>query len=244
MKANVIFGIHPVRRALLDGTEGRLLMIAGKHSKRLDELRILSEDKGVPLEWTAKQNLDEIAGQQANHQSVVLLADGGSIMTHKIEDFLNPSQHQRSFLILDGVTDPGNLGACLRSAATAGVDAVIVPKHGTAPLNSIAMKRSSGAASQVPYIEVVNLARTIRQLKESGVWILGTRADEAQHLEAIDFCRDIAIVMGSEERGIRHNTAKQCDLWAGIPMSNPEFTLNVSVATGICLYEMQRQRRS
>jgi len=244
LKANVIFGIHPVRRALLDGTEGRLLMIAGKHSKRLDELRILAEDKGVPLEWTAKQNLDEIAGQQANHQSVVLLADGGSIMTHKIEDFLNPSQHQRSFLILDGVTDPGNLGACLRSAATAGVDAVIVPKHGTAPLNSIAMKRSSGAASQVPYIEVVNLARTIRQLKESGVWILGTRADEAQHLEAIDFCRDIAIVMGSEERGIRHNTAKQCDLWAGIPMSNPEFTLNVSVATGICLYEMQRQRRS
>ena len=84
MKANVIFGIHPVRRALLDGTEGRLLMIAGKHSKRLDELRILAEDKGVPLEWTAKQNLDEIAGQQANHQSVVLLADGGSIMTHKI----------------------------------------------------------------------------------------------------------------------------------------------------------------
>lgn len=244
MNANSIFGIHPVRQALLDGSGGRLLMVTGKRSKRLDELRHLAEDRRVPLEWTAKENMDEIAGEQANHQGVLFLADEGPVVNYKIDDFLEPQQHQRCFLILDGITDPGNLGACLRSAATAGVDAVIVPKHGTAPLNNIAMKRSSGAASQVPYIEVVNLARTIRLLKESGVWILGTKADEEQNLEAIDFCRDIAIVMGSEERGIRHNTAKQCDLWAGIPMSNPEFTLNVSVATGICLYEMQRQRRS
>ncbi|MBT3426484.1 MAG: 23S rRNA (guanosine(2251)-2'-O)-methyltransferase RlmB [Gammaproteobacteria bacterium] len=244
MKANSIFGIHPVRQALLDGSSGRLLMITGKRSKRLDELKRLAEDQSIPLEWTAKQNMDEIAGEQANHQGAVFLADEDPVANHKIEDFLDPLQHQRCFLILDGVTDPGNLGACLRSAATAGVDAVIVPKHGTAPLNSIAMKRSSGAASQIPYIEVVNLARTIRLLKESGVWVLGTRADEEQNIEAIDFCRDIAIVMGSEERGIRHNTAKQCDLWASIPMSNPKFTFNVSVATGICLYEMQRQRHS
>jgi 23S rRNA (guanosine2251-2'-O)-methyltransferase len=243
LKANAIFGIHPVQRALLDGSEGRLLIMSGKRSKRLDELRMTAEDTGVSIEWTTQEILDGLAGPQANHQGIVFLVDSDTVIEYKIDDFLVPVQHQRSFLVLDGVTDPGNLGACLRSAATAGVDAVIVPKHGTAPINGIAIKRSSGAARKVPYIEVVNLARTLRLMKESGVWVVGTRAGEAEPIEAIDFCRDIAIVMGSEDKGIRRNTAKQCDLWASIPMVNSEFTFNVSVATGICLYEMGRQRR-
>ncbi|MEC7369255.1 MAG: 23S rRNA (guanosine(2251)-2'-O)-methyltransferase RlmB [Pseudomonadota bacterium] len=242
MKANAIFGIHPVQRALLDGSQGRLLM-SGIRSKRLDELRMMAEDSAVSIEWVAQEALDRLAGRQANHQGVLFLVDTDSVVDYKIEDFLVPVQHQRCFLILDGVTDPGNLGACLRSAATAGVDAVIVPKHGTAPINGIAIKRSSGAARKVPYIEVVNLARTLRLLKESGIWVLGTRAGEPQAIESIDFCRDIAIIMGSEDKGIRRNTAKQCDLWASIPMVDAEFTFNVSVATGICLYEMGRQRR-
>ena len=242
MKANAIFGIHPVQRALLDGSQGRLLM-SGIRSKRLDELRMMAEDSGVSIEWVAQEALDRLAGRQANHQGVLFLVDTDSVVGYKIEDFLVPVQHQRCFLILDGVTDPGNLGACLRSAATAGIDAVIVPKHGTAPINGIAIKRSSGAARKVPYIEVVNLARTLRLMKESGVWVLGTRAGETQAIESIDFCRDIAIIMGSEDKGIRRNTAKQCDLWASIPMVDAEFTFNVSVATGICLYEMDRQRR-
>ena len=242
MKANAIFGIHPVQRALLDGSQGWLLM-SGIRSKRLDELRMMAEDSAVSIEWVAQEALDRLAGRQANHQGVLFLVDTDSVVDYKIEDFLVPVQHQRCFLILDGVTDPGNLGACLRSAATAGVDAVIVPKHGTAPINGIAIKRSSGAARKVPYIEVVNLARTLRLMKESGVWVLGTRAGETQAIESIDFCRDIAIIMGSEDKGIRRNTAKQCDLWASIPMVDAEFTFNVSVATGICLYEMGRQRR-
>ena len=204
---------------------------------------MMAEDSSVSIEWVAQEALDRLAGRQANHQGVLFLVDTDSVVEYKIEDFLVPAQHQRCFLILDGVTDPGNLGACLRSAATAGVDAVIVPKHGTAPINGIAIKRSSGAARKVPYVEVVNLARTLRLLKESGVWVLGTRAGEAQAIESIDFCRDIAIIMGSEDKGIRRNTAKQCDLWASIPMVDAEFTFNVSVATGICLYEMGRQRR-
>jgi len=204
---------------------------------------MMAEDSAVSIEWVAQEALDRLAGRQANHQGVLFLVDTDSVVDYKIEDFLVPVLHQRCFLILDGVTDPGNLGACLRSAATAGVDAVIVPKHGTAPINGIAIKRSSGAARKVPYIEVVNLARTLRLLKESGVWVLGTRAGEPQTIESIDFCRDIAIIMGSEDKGIRRNTAKQCDLWASIPMVDAEFTFNVSVATGICLYEMGRQRR-
>ncbi len=204
---------------------------------------MMAEDSGVSIEWVAQEALDRLAGRQANHQGVLFLVDTDSVVGYKIEDFLVPVQHQRCFLILDGVTDPGNLGACLRSAATAGIDAVIVPKHGTAPINGIAIKRSSGAARKVPYIEVVNLARTLRLMKESGVWVLGTRAGETQAIESIDFCRDIAIIMGSEDKGIRRNTAKQCDLWASIPMVDAEFTFNVSVATGICLYEMDRQRR-
>ena len=140
------------------------------------------------------------------------------------------------------MTDPGNLGACLRSAATMGVEAVIAPKNASAPINADAIKRSSGGAGQVPYLQVVNLARCMEQLKSAGVWILGTVLDAEQAISDIDLGDHIAIVMGSEGKGLRENTRKHCDFLARIPMVNDALGFNVSVATGICLYEVNRQR--
>ena len=159
-----------------------------------------------------------------------------------LEQLLKETRGKRLFLLLDGVTDPGNLGACLRSAASLGVDAVIAPKNASAPVNADAIKRSSGGAEQVPYIQVVNLARCMEQLKSAGVWVVGTALDAVQPISDIDLNDHIAIVMGSEGKGIRPNTRKHCDFLARIPMVNESLGFNVSVATGICLYEVNRQR--
>ena len=158
-------------------------------------------------------------------------------------ELLSKQDENHLLLVLDGVTDPRNLGACLRSAATLGVNAVIVPKDNSAPLNDAAMKTASGGASHVPLIQVVNLSRCLKKLKDEGVWIVGTLLDSSQSISDIDLKGNIAIVMGSEEKGLRQKTLKNCDFLATIPMQTESFGFNVSVATGICLYEVQRQRR-
>jgi 23S rRNA (guanosine2251-2'-O)-methyltransferase len=157
----------------------------------------------------------------------------------------NPSaEHQASwqFLVLDGVTDPRNFGACIRSAASFGVHGVIVAKDNAAPLNDAAIKTASGGASLVPVFQVVNLARSLEKLKKAGIWIVGTALEGAGPLGEIDLKGAIAVVMGSEDTGIRQKTRNNCDFLASIPMDFPDLSLNVSVATGICLYEIQRQR--
>ena len=147
------------------------------------------------------------------------------------------------FLILDGVTDPRNFGACLRSAASFCVDGVVVPKSKSAPLSPVAIKAASGAASIVPVYRVTNLARCIDRLKRAGIWIVGATLEKATHaLPSVDLKVPIAIVMGSEGNGIRPKTAKNCDFLVKIPAPLPELSLNVSVATGVCLYEIFRQR--
>jgi len=148
----------------------------------------------------------------------------------------------RLSLVLDGVTDPGNLGACLRSAATLGVDAVIVAKDRSARLTAAAVKAASGGAAMVPLIQVVNLARTLEQMKQTGTWVVGTVVDADMPLSAADLSVNTALVMGAEGKGIRVNTRKHCDLLVTIPMVNAGPGFNVSVAAGICLYEAYRQR--
>jgi 23S rRNA (guanosine2251-2'-O)-methyltransferase len=146
------------------------------------------------------------------------------------------------FLVLDGVTDPRNFGACLRSAASFGVDGVIVARDHSAPLNEAAIKTASGAASLVKIYQVVNLARCLDTLKKHGVWVVGTVLEGSQPLTEIDLKGNIALVVGAEESGIRQKTRERCDFLAAIPCPYPDLSLNVSVATGICLYEINRQR--
>ena len=156
---------------------------------------------------------------------------------------LPPDQRiQPLILVLDGVTDPHNLGACLRVADGAGVHAVIAPKDNAAGINATVAKVASGAAETVPYFMVTNLARTLNELKERNIWVIGTSDQATKTLYQIDFTGAVALVLGAEGEGMRQLTAKTCDQLVSIPMLGAVESLNVSVASGVCLYEAVRQR--
>lgn len=241
--ASVIAGVNAVTTQLRRGDAfGRLLLKTGKLSHRLKEIEDLARRQGLEVDRVAEDELDRTTG--VVHQGVALISSGLDIHRDvSLGEVLDAVPGPRLFLVLDGVTDPRNLGACLRSAATLGVAAVIVPKDNSAPLNAAAIKTASGGAALVPLIQVVNLARGLDELKSANVWVVGTILESDQALDSIDLTGDIAIVMGSEEKGLRQNTIKHCDFLAQIPMTNPALGFNVSVAAGICLYEAQRQRR-
>ena len=236
----LVYGIHAVEQSLRSATSERLFVRDGRLSGRLRGILELAREKGCPVERVSGAELSRLAG--GSHQGALLRLVSSHQKQVSLEQLLTEPQGKRLFLLLDGVTDPGNLGACLRSAATMGVEAVIAPKNASAPINADAIKRSSGGAGQVPYLQVVNLARCMEQLKSAGVWILGTVLDAEQAISDIDLGDHIAIVMGSEGKGLRENTRKHCDFLARIPMVNYALGFNVSVATGICLYEVNRQR--
>lgn len=241
--SGIIVGINAVKTRLrIDDGLRRLSMREGKLSKRLAELEALARDRGCPVIRVPAAELDRIS--DLPHQGVALEVDP---IKPLVEDALNSLLDEATgpvlLLVLDEVKDPRNLGACLRSAATMGVDAVIVPKDNSAPLSSAAIKASSGGASLVPLVQVVNLARCLESLKARNIWIVGTRLDAELALEEVDLVGDIAIVLGAEDRGLRRNTVRHCDFLARIPMVSPDLGFNVSVAAGICLYEARRQRR-
>ena len=157
-------------------------------------------------------------------------------------DLLDQLEDTPFLLVLDGVTDPHNLGACLRTADAAGIQAVIAPKDNAAGLTPTARKVASGAAETVPFIPVTNLARTLDNLKERGIWLTGTSDKASQNLYQADLKGPMALVMGAEGAGIRRLTEERCDFLVSIPMQGQVSSLNVSVATGVCLYEALRQR--
>ena len=237
-----LFGVNSVL-GRLQSAKGvrRLLLREGELSARLTEAFELAKARGIKIDRLRADEFDGLT--QVNHQGAGLEVDSLKVMDENALDGLLEGE-AKLFLILDGVTDPRNLGACIRSAATLGVDAVIQTKDRSAALNDAAIKTASGAAAAVPVVEVVNLARTMDQLQQHGVWIVGTTLDATQLLAEIDLTGSIAVVMGSEDKGIRARTAKQCDYLATIPMAVADYGFNVSVATGICLYEVSRQRKA
>ena len=241
MSMAVVYGIHAVESRLRKPGAERLRIRSGKLTGRLLKIMQLAKQHHITVEIVAQESLDAELGEGQLHQGVVLYVSQPT-KTVALEDLLVPTTTKRLFLVLDGVTDPGNLGACIRSAATLGVDAVLAPKDGSASLNAAAVKRSSGGVDVVPFIQVTNLARTLEQLKKAGIWIVGTELGASQSIGDIDFDEHIALVMGSEGSGIRPNTAKHCDFLVSIPMVDSSLGFNVSVATGICLYEIYRQR--
>ena len=233
-----VVGIHAVRQALAAGSGKKLILRQGPLNARQQELLNLAVDKGVPVVR------DDMEDRVLADQGVMLETIPVGFSSEKeLEKLLSEPREGWLFLVLDGITDPRNFGACLRSAASFGVDAVIVPKDNAAPMNDAAIKTASGAASIVPVYRVVNLARALEKLKQAGIWTVGTvLAEDAQPLPAINLQGSIALVMGSEDRGIRQKTRKSCDFLGEIPTSMRDLSLNVSVATGICLYEVCRQR--
>ena len=195
---------------------------------------------GVEVHTVDERRLQAMAGHD-RHQGVIAAIDG-DLPRVVVEDVLDGLTEPALLLVLDGVTDPHNLGACLRSADAFGVQALIVPKDRAVGVNATVAKAASGAVDTVPVISVTNLARTMRDLKERGVWLIGTDADAGESLFDADLTGPIAWVLGAEGSGLRRLTRELCDRVVGIPMAGAVSSLNVSVAAGVCLYESRRQR--
>ncbi|ATZ95692.1 23S rRNA (guanosine(2251)-2'-O)-methyltransferase RlmB [Dickeya fangzhongdai] len=241
--SEIIYGIHAVK-ALLEQDPQRFLEVftlKGREDRRLQPLIAELEASGITVQVANRQWLDDKV-EGAVHQGIVARVKEGRQYQENDLPGLLASLDTPFLLVLDGVTDPHNLGACLRSADAAGVHAVIVPRDRSAQLNATAKKVACGAAETVPLIRVTNLARTLRFLQEQNVWIVGT-AGEADHtLYQSKLTGPLALVMGAEGEGMRRLTREHCDELISIPMAGSVSSLNVSVATGICLFEAVRQR--
>ena len=219
---------------------------ADRQDKRMQALCELSRNQGVAVLSCSKPELDALVS--GRHQGVVAVLDqaaeaeaGGLMSEADLSEHLSKVTAPL-ILILDGVTDPHNLGACLRSADAAGVTAVIFPKDKSADVNDVARKVASGAAETVPWVRVTNLARTIESLKQAGVWVIGTDGDAEESLYEQDLSGPCAMVLGSEGAGMRRLTRDLCDFVVKLPMAGSVSSLNVSVAAGVCLFEAVRQR--
>lgn len=239
-----MYGMHAVM-GLLKSDPGRvqeIRLLAQRRDQRVDKLRALAELQGVPWQWANRTELDRLA--PGRHQGVAALCRAGPLRDENYLLELVAKRRDPLFLVLDGITDPHNLGACLRVADAAGVAAVIAPRDRAVGITASVQKVASGAAATVPYVVVTNLARLLRKLRDAGVWVVGTSGDAETCLYAADLRGPLALVMGAEETGMRRLTRESCDLAVQLPMQGAVESLNVSVAAGICLFEAQRQRRA
>lgn len=240
-----VWGIHSVRAALRFGREGvgEVWVDRGRRDRRLADLLETAGRSGVKLRQVERGELERVA-EGANHQGVLAWVRSPAAGTEQdLDALLQALEDPPLLLLLDGVQDPHNLGACLRVAEAAGAHALIAPKDNAAGLTPVVCKVASGAAATLPYIQVTNLARTMGRLKEQGVWLTGASGDAATELFAADLTGPLALVMGSEGGGLRRLTREHCDRLVRLPMCGRVESLNVSVAAGICLYEALRQRR-
>jgi 23S rRNA (guanosine2251-2'-O)-methyltransferase len=244
MSESWIVGINPVEGALSNDAERvrELVVEQGQRNARVLELAERAKALKITVNHRSREQLDKLAGE-ARHQGVAALYEPPP-MAHE-NDLAALMEHDGSqtlVLVLDGVTDPHNLGACLRSSAAAKVTAVIVPKDRAVGLTPVVRRASAGGADRVPLIAVTNLARTLRELKDAGVWITGLDGETETSIYAVDLKGPVAIVLGSEGEGMRRLTRELCDFVAKIPMPGMMESLNVSVATGVVLFEALRQR--
>ena len=239
-------GVHSIQNALEHDAENitQLWVAENKRNPRIDKLLVRAEKLGLKVESTTPSALDRMTGSR-KHQGIVAEYTAQDVASENdLFDMLTNATEPLLLLVLDGVTDPHNLGACLRTAEGAGVDAVIAPKDKSASLTPTARKVASGAAETLPFVQVTNIARTLQLLKDSGVWITGTSDKADQTLYQGNYTGPTAIVMGAEGTGLRRLTEESCDHLISIPMAGSVSSLNVSVATGVVLYEAVRQRNA
>lgn len=244
MQFEPLFGIHAVNTALKRDAQRihKILIMKGRQDAKMQRLIDTALDLRIQIEQVSKRELEELV-KGAVHQGVVALCK--PIQTYNeqyLDKLLDKLEEPPFLLILDGVTDPHNLGACLRTADAAGVQAVVAPKDKSAPLNATAAKVACGAAESVPYVLVTNLARTLKSLQERGVWTTGTAGETDLDIYQANLKGPMALIMGAEGQGMRRLTREHCDQLVKIPMAGEVSSLNVSVATGICLFEAVRQR--
>ncbi|HEX7047079.1 MAG TPA: 23S rRNA (guanosine(2251)-2'-O)-methyltransferase RlmB [Gammaproteobacteria bacterium] len=236
-----IFGLHSVTAALRSGRECRQLWLQdNRRDARLNDIESRAQKLGVAVQRVSRKDLDQLAGD--THHQGVIGEFGAAVGPDNLDELLDSLNEPPFLLVLDGVQDPHNLGACLRTAAAAGVHAVIAPKDRACGITPVVRKVAAGAAEILPFFAVTNLARTLKDLKDRGIWLAGAAGDAEQTIYALDLKGPLAIVMGAEGEGLRRLTRETCDWLAKLPMTEKVESLNVSVATGICLFEAVRQR--
>lgn len=240
--ARVLIGFHAVLARLRTNAPSvvEILVDETRHDARLADVVRVAEAAGVRVMRVPGKRLDGFYGG-GRHQGIVARVTGPAAQA-SLDEVLDRLQEPALLLVLDGVTDPHNLGACLRVADAAGAHAVVVPKDRSAGLSPVVTKVASGAAESVPFVAVTNLARTLDALKERGVWIAGAVEDAPDDLYDANLPGPIAWVLGSEGEGMRRLTRERCDLIVRIPMHGQVTSLNVSVAAGLCLFEVRRRR--
>ncbi len=241
---SLAFGIHAVEAALKQSVVSELwLDERQKPNARLNKLMDLAKHSQVKIVRRPREALDKLA-QGERHQGVLvyLVQQAAAGEQEDLMSLLDGLDHPPFLLVLDGVTDPHNLGACLRSANAVGVDAVIVPKDNAVGMTPVVRKVACGAAEDTPFYQVINLARTLRDLQQAGVWLIGAAAESDDDIYQFDLTGPLALVLGAEGKGMRRLTKEHCDLLMKIPMAGTVESLNVSVATGVCLFEALRQR--
>jgi len=244
MSARILFGFHAVTVRLKTAPASvlEIHLDAKRRDARMRQFAERAREAGAKLVDSSDAQLTQLAGT-ARHQGVVARVTALAAR-HSLDDVLDDVKGAPLVLVLDGVTDPHNLGACLRVADGAGAHAVIAPKDHAVGLNATVAKVASGAAETVPYLMVTNLARSLNEMKERDIRIVGTSDDAERTIYDLDLSGPVALVLGAEGAGLRQLTRKTCDELVCIPMQGAVESLNVSVAAGVCLYEALRQRRS
>lgn len=239
-----IFGLHAVRTLLQRRPEraSLLVLLKGREDARTTELMRIAQAAGVRTEWRDAREIEKLAANDHHQGAVLQIRSQGPLGEGALDELLDRQQGPPLLLVLDGVQDPHNLGACLRTADGAGVTAVIVPRDRAAGLSPTVRKVASGAAESVPLIQVTNLARTLRWLRDREIWIVGADDEATKSAYQVDLKGPLAIVLGAEGSGIRRLTRESCDDLVSLPMLGVVESLNVSVAAGVLLYEVVRQR--
>lgn len=242
--AAIVFGLHAVRTLLQQHPQraSLLLLQKGRDDARATELMQLAQAAGVRVEWRDGAELSKMAGGDRHQGACIQVRPTAALGEGALDELLDRATSLPLLLVLDGVQDPHNLGACLRTADAAGANAVIVPRDRAAGLSPTVRKVASGAAETVPLIQVVNLARTLRWLKERSIWIIGTDDQAPKSIYESELSGPLALVLGAEGAGLRRLTRDNCDALVGIPMKGVVESLNVSVAAGVVLFEATRQR--
>ena len=242
LKEETIYGVHAVESALFNDANNVVAawLEPSKQDKRLEKIIELLKQNNIAFEFVDKKTIEKKA-KSSRHQGVVIRYKTPDLYTEKeLDQFLD--KDNLLVLILDGITDPHNFGACLRTADAVGVDCVIIPKDNAVGITPVVRKVASGAVDTVPVVQVTNLVRSIKKCQDAGVWVYGAAGETEQSVYNTDLKGKTAIVMGAEEKGLRRLTRETCDVLFKIPMQGKVESLNVSVATAVILYEAVRQR--
>lgn len=240
-----IYGVHAVQ-GLLQHHPKRVKQIwlsEGRSEPRIQGLLALAAENRVPVGQAERRELD--AWVEGVHQGVVADVSPSQVWGEAmLDEMLERAEQPPLILVLDGVTDPHNLGACLRTADAAGATAVVIPKDKSATLTAVVRKVACGAAEVIPLVAVTNLARTLEKLQQRGLWVVGTAGEAEQEIYQQDLTGPLVMIMGAEGKGMRRLTREHCDFLVKLPMAGSVSSLNVSVATGVCLFEAVRQRQA